>query len=85
MVLASADFGFYLGLTIGFIIVVVVVAIVSVILGLAARIGAQANVAGEALEQVRANTALLPAVATTNEHALAILAGAKAARGALTG
>lgn len=79
------NFGFYLGLTIGFVVVVVVVAVVALILASAARIAEQAKIAAGALEQVRANTAALPEVKVTNEHALAILAGARTARGALTG
>lgn len=85
MLLASSNFGFYLGLSIGFVIVVVVVAVVAVLLTFASRIVGQAGIAAAALEQVRANTAALPEAETTNEHALAILAAAKAARGALTG
>ncbi len=85
MVLASSNFGFYLGLAIGFGIVVVVVAVVAVLLTFASRIADQAGTAAGALEQVRANTAALPEAETTNEHALAILGAAKAARGALTG
>jgi len=85
MLLASSNFGFYLGLSIGFAVVVVVVIVVAALLTFASRIGDQAEIAAGALEQVRTNTAALPEVETTNEHALAILAGAKAARGALTG
>ncbi len=85
MVLASSDFGFYLGLGIGFAIVVLVVALVAVLLTVASRIGDQAKVAAGPLEEVRANTDILPEAQATNEHALAILEAAKAARGALTG
>jgi hypothetical protein len=85
MILASANTGFYVGLSLGFIVVAVVVAIVAMILTQASRIADQASTAAAVLEQVRANTDVLPAVATTNEHAVAILQGASAAREALTG
>lgn len=85
MVLVAANTGFYIGLGIGFVIVIVVVALVAPLLGLASKIAKQADTAAEPLEQVRKNTAILPQTAVTNDHALAILAGAKAARGALTG
>ncbi|MHB8657136.1 MAG: hypothetical protein ACYC91_04155 [Solirubrobacteraceae bacterium] len=84
-VLASQNTGFYLGLLLSFVAVTAVVALVAVILTLASRIANQARVAGEALEHVRENTDVLRAIGQTNQHALAILDGARTARGALTG
>ena len=62
MLLAESLFGWYLGLTIAFALIVVVVAIVASILTLAARIAEQAPVAAEGLNQVEQNTSLIPAV-----------------------
>ncbi len=85
VLLVSSKFGFYLGLSIGFVIVIVVVAVVAVILMFASRIGEQAEAAAGVLEEIRSDTAVLPHAKETNEHALAILNGARTARGALTG
>lgn len=84
-VVAAANTGFYIGLGIGFVIVIVVVALVAPLLSIASRISQQAEAAAPPLEQVRKNTNILPQTAVTNDHAIAILAAAKAARGALTG
>ena len=55
----SANSDWYLGLTLGFIIVTVVVIVVAVILSYASRIVDQTQVANEGLEDVRAGTAPL--------------------------
>jgi Sec-independent protein translocase protein TatA len=83
--LATPYFDWYLGLTLGFIVVVAVVVIVAAILTFASRIGEQARTAIEALEQVRDSTAPLWEVRKTNASAVAILGAARAARGALAG
>lgn len=85
MLVAESLFGWYLGLTIAFAIIVVVVAIVASILTLAARIAEQAPVAAAGLAQVRENTSLIPAVEAVNASGLAILKACKTARAALGG
>jgi hypothetical protein len=85
MPIANVNTSFYVGLGLGFVAVVAVVVLVAAILTFASRIAVQAQIAADALEQVRNSTAALPEVHTTNEHALAILEGARTARGALTG
>ncbi len=84
-ILASQNTGFFLGMLLSFVAVAAVVALVAVILALASRIAAQAQVAGEAVVQVRETTDVLHEIETTNSHALAILDGARTARKALTG
>jgi hypothetical protein len=85
MVLAESLFGWYVGLTIAFAIIVVVVALVASILTLAARIADQAPVATAGLNAVAENTSLIPAVDTVNQSGLAILRACQAARAALGG
>jgi len=85
MVLAESLFGWYVGLSIGFALIVVVVAVVASILTLAARIAEQAPVAAAGLDGVAENTSLIPAVATVNASGIAILKGCQAARAALGG
>ncbi|MGH8901582.1 MAG: hypothetical protein ACRDYA_07835 [Egibacteraceae bacterium] len=77
--------GWYLGIAIGFLVVVVVVVIVASILALAARISEKAQTAIQGLEQVRINTTPLKGVDTTNACGLAILKACQTARGALGG
>jgi hypothetical protein len=84
MVLAgSANSDWYLGLTLGFIIVVVVVILVAVILSYAARISDQTRVANEGLEEVRDGTAPLWEVRNTNKAGIAILGATRTAREAV--
>ena len=85
MVLAESLFGWYVGLSIAFAIIVVVVALVASILTLANRISEQAPVATAGLNAVAENTSLIPAVATVNQSGLAILKACQAARAALGG
>jgi hypothetical protein len=85
MLLAESLFGWYVGLTIAFAIIVVVVAVVASILTLAQRISQQAPLATAGLNAVAENTSLIPAVSTVNESALAILRACQAARAALGG
>lgn len=84
-VLASSNTGFYIGLILGFVGVAVAVGLVAIILTFASRIADQAETAAAALRQIRQNTDVLPEIERTNEHALAILDGARTARKALTG
>ena len=85
MVLAESLFGWYVGLSIAFAIIVVVVALVASILTLAARIAEQAPVAAAGLNAVAENTSLIPAVDTVNQSGMAILRACQAARAALGG
>jgi len=85
MLLAESLFGWYVGLSIAFAIIVVVVALVASILTLAARIAEQAPVATAGLNAVAENTSLIPAVDTVNASGLAILRACQAARAALGG
>lgn len=85
MLVAESLFGWYVGLSLAFAIIVVVVAIVASILTLAARIAEQAPVAAAGLAQVRENTSLIPAVEAVNASGLAILKACQTARAALGG
>ena len=85
MLLAESLFGWYVGLSIGFAIVVVVVALVASILTLANRISQQAPLATAGLNAVAENTSLIPAVNTVNASGMAILRACQAARRALGG
>jgi len=85
MVLAESLFGWYVGLAVGFAVIVVVVALVASLLTLAARISDQAPLATAGLNAVAENTSLIPAVDTVNQSGLAILKACRAARAALGG
>jgi hypothetical protein len=85
MLIATANTGFYVGLSLAFVAVAVVVLLVSWMLMWASRIADQAELAATVMIGIRDSTDALPDIAQTNEHALAILQGAKTARGALTG
>jgi hypothetical protein len=79
----SANSDWYLGLTIGFVVVAVVVIVVAVILTYASRISDQAQLANQGLEEVRDGTAPLWEVSRTNSAGVAILNAARAAREAV--
>ena len=83
MLAGSVNSDWYLGLTIGFVVVVVVVLVVAVILTYASKIVDQAVLANEGLEDVRAGTAPLWEVRKTNSAAAAILEAARTARTAV--
>jgi len=85
MLLAESLFGWYVGLSIAFAIIVVVVAVVASILTLAQRISQQAPMATAGLNAVAENTSLIPAVETVNQSGMAILRACQAARAALGG
>ena len=85
MPVAESMFGWYVGLSVAFAIIVVVVAVVASILTLALRIADQAPQASEGLRAVAENTSLIPAVDTVNASGLAILSACQAARAALGG
>ncbi|MGH3991538.1 MAG: hypothetical protein ACRDSN_03635 [Pseudonocardiaceae bacterium] len=79
----SANSDWYLGLTLGFVIVTVVVVVVAVILSYASRISDQTHLANEGLEEVRTGTAPLWEVRKTNDAGVAILGAARTAREAV--
>lgn len=79
----SANSDWYLGLTLGFVIVAVVVIVVAVILSYASRISDQTRLANQGLEEVRRGTAALWEVQNTNSAGIAILGAAKTARAAV--
>jgi hypothetical protein len=83
LVAGSVDSNWYLGLTLGFVIVTVVVILVAVILSYAARISDQTQLANEGLEEVRAGTAPLWEVQNTNKAGIAILGATRTARQAV--
>jgi hypothetical protein len=85
MLLAESLFGWYLGLSVAFAVIVVVVAVVASIMTLAQRIAEQAPLATAGLNAVAENTSLIPAVDTVNASGLAILKACQAARAALGG
>ena len=85
MLLAESLFGWYLGLSIAFAVIVVVVAVVASIMTLAQRIAEQAPLATAGLNAVAENTSLIPAVDMVNASGLAILKACQAARAALGG
>jgi hypothetical protein len=85
MFIAESLFGWYLGLSIAFALIVVVVAVVASIMTLAQRIAEQAPLATDGLNAVAENTSLIPAVHTVNASGLAILKACQAARAALGG
>lgn len=85
MIVAESYTGWWVGLTLGFVVVVVVVLVVAAILTLTSKVARQAETAGLALDDVVETTAPLGDVAHINGSAIAILEAAKTARGALTG
>ena len=70
----------YIGLSLGGVVVVVAVIIVTTILALAARVARQARTANEAVETVRAQTDGLSGVAEINDSGVRILHSARALR-----
>lgn len=85
MIIAAEYTGWWVGLTLGFIVVVVVVVVVAILLNLAARIADDAQGATDALPVVREQTDALQDVGRINDSAISILRSARAARKALTG
>ncbi len=84
--LAAVDLtGWYVGFVIAGVLITVVVILVSVILGLARRIGVQADVVVGALDQARINTLPLWDVDKVNGGVRSIIRSAAEARTALGG
>lgn len=77
--------GWYLGLIIGFALVVVVVIIVGMLLALTSRISARAGESAEVLEGTLSTTAPIEELKRTNSTLQSILRGARSARQALGG
>jgi hypothetical protein len=75
----------YIGLSLGGVVVVVAVIIVTTILVLAARIARQSQAANEAVETIRAQTDGLDGVARINDSGVRILHSARALRKAAVG
>jgi hypothetical protein len=78
-------FGWNLGFAIAIVVISVVVALVAPILVIAGRIGRQAQMINEALQQSYRNTLPLAELRTTIGHAVAIIAGLERGRARLGG
>jgi hypothetical protein len=77
--------GWWVGMIIGFVLVVAVVIVVGALLALASRIGSQARESVQALEVARSNTQSIDELKRTNSTLQSILRGARSARQALGG
>ena len=82
---SAEQVGGYVGLGIGFLIVVVVVILVATILTLAARIGSQARQGIEAMDEARAATLPVWEIQKVNTSITAIWRAAESARRLLGG
>lgn len=78
-------FGWNLGFAIAIVVISAVVALVAPILVIAGRIGRQAPMINEALEQAYRNTLALKDLQTTINHAEVIVAGLERGRARLGG
>ena len=86
LVLGAVDLtGWYVGYIIAGVLITVVVILVAIILGLARRIGVQADVVVGALDQARINTLPLWDVDKVNGGVRSIIKSAAEARTALGG
>jgi hypothetical protein len=82
----SAEYvGWYVGIGIGFVVVAVVVVLVATILTLASRIGAQARMGIEAMDEARAATLPVWEIQHINSSTTAIWRAAESARKLLGG
>ena len=77
--------GWYIGFVIAVVVIVVVVILAGIILGLARRIGVQAEAITASLDEGRLNTLPLWEVDKVNEELRLIVRDAEAARAALGG
>lgn len=77
--------GWYIGFVIALVVIVVVVILAGMILGLARRIGVQAEAITQALDQGRLNTLPLWEVDKVNEELRLIIRDAEQARAVLGG
>jgi len=78
-------FGWNLGFGIAIVVITLVVALVAPILVIAGRIGRQAQMINEALQQSYRNTLPLAELRQTINHAVAIIAGLERGRARLGG
>ena len=86
LVLGAVDLtGWYVGYIIAGVLITVVVILVAIILGLARRIGVQADIVVGALDQARINTLPLWDVDKVNGGVRSIIQSAQEARAALGG
>lgn len=85
MLIAADTTSWYIGLTLGLVVVAVAVIIVTTILVLAARISGQASTAVEAVDTVKAQTDGLSGIAKINDSGVRILQAARALRKAAVG
>ncbi len=85
-VLISSDTtAWYVGLSLGVVVVIVAVVIVGIILILASRIANQARTSKDAVETIRAQTTQLDGIARINGSGVRILHAARALRKAAVG
>lgn len=82
---ASTLTGWYVGYVIAGVVIVIVVAMVAIILALVRRISGVADDITDVLDDIRVNTASVPAVGTLNEGLLSVVTHAAQAREALAG
>ncbi len=80
MSLVATFTAWYVGLALGFLVVVIAAAIVAVILSLAGAIAGQANTAEGGVEVVREQTTTLPGITQINDSGIRILHAARALR-----
>ncbi len=77
--------GWYVGYVIAAVVIVLVVAMVAIILASVRRLSGVADDITAVLDDIRANTVAVPAVATLNEGLLSVVNRAAQARHALAG
>ena len=83
--MAVALTGWYVGYVIASAVIVVVVMLVGWILGIARKIGVQTQVILSEVQDIKVNTAAVPAVGKVNDNLVLIVDHAVAARKALVG
>ncbi len=83
--MAVALTGWYVGYVVASAVIVVVVMLVGWILSLARRIGVQAQGILAEVQEIKVNTAAVPAVGKVNDNLVLIVDHAVAARKALVG
>ncbi|HEY7073741.1 MAG TPA: hypothetical protein VH418_00165 [Solirubrobacteraceae bacterium] len=76
----AASGGWYVGMTLGIVVILVAAAIVITVVLLARRIAGQASTAVGGVEQVRAQTSELGGIARINDSGVRILHSARALR-----
>jgi hypothetical protein len=77
--------GWYVGYAVAAVVIVAVVGLVGWILGLARRIGVQANAILAVVSEIRGTTAPIPTIAKLNEKLLRVVQHATTARTAIVG